>query len=74
MPSGLALGEDVVLSDLAMRYELTGGFIKNALLSALSRAIARDPQVPHRRCHAPLQKDDFSYDFHAAHRTPSRVT
>ena len=29
-----------------MRYELTGGFIKNAILSALSIAVSRDGDNP----------------------------
>ena len=29
-----------------MRYELTGGFIKNAILSALSIAVSRDGETP----------------------------
>ena len=29
-----------------MRFELTGGFIKNAILSALSIAVSRDGDVP----------------------------
>ena len=29
-----------------MRYELTGGFIKNAILSALSIAVSRDGHNP----------------------------
>ena len=29
-------------NELALRYELTGGFIKNAILSALSIAVSRE--------------------------------
>lgn len=29
-----------------MRYELTGGFIKNAVLTALSLAVGRDSENP----------------------------
>ena len=37
----------VDLSKIALRYELTGGFIKNAISSALMSAIARDgPEAP----------------------------
>ena len=31
---------------MALRYELTGGFIKNAILSALSIAVSRDGDSP----------------------------
>jgi len=31
---------------LALRFELTGGFIKNAILSALSIAVSRDGETP----------------------------
>ena len=31
---------------MALRYELTGGFIKNAILSALSIAVSRDGENP----------------------------
>ena len=33
-------------TDLALRFELTGGFIKNAILSALSIAVSRDGDSP----------------------------
>ena len=33
-------------NELANRFELTGGFIKNALLSALSVAVSRDGDNP----------------------------
>lgn len=32
--------------ELALRFELTGGFIKNAILSALSIAVSRDGEIP----------------------------
>ena len=31
---------------MSLRYELTGGFIKNAILSALSIAVSRDGETP----------------------------
>ena len=31
---------------MALRFELTGGFIKNAILSALSIAVSRDGETP----------------------------
>ena len=33
-------------NDLSLRFELTGGFIKNAILSALSIAVSRDGDNP----------------------------
>ena len=36
----------VLQSELSLRYELTGGFIKNAILSALSIAVSRDGDNP----------------------------
>ena len=33
-------------NDLSLRFELTGGFIKNAILSALSIAVSRDGDHP----------------------------
>lgn len=44
--NGLPLSEDVNTSELAVRYELTGGFIKNAVLSALLTALSRNPTSP----------------------------
>ncbi|CAK9089392.1 Cell division cycle protein 48 homolog AF_1297 [Durusdinium trenchii] len=41
IPAALPLSGDVDLSALAMRYELSGGFIKNAILTALSIACSR---------------------------------
>jgi len=38
----LQLADDIDWKALAMKYELTGGFIKNAVLSALSSAVNRD--------------------------------
>jgi hypothetical protein len=46
LPAELKLADDVDLHALSMNYELTGGFIKNAILVALSKAVARDPQAP----------------------------
>lgn len=37
---------DIDLDAIAVKYELTGGFIKNAVLSALLRAIARSNTDP----------------------------
>jgi len=41
LPPALPLKEEVDLGALAMRYELSGGFIKNAILTALSIACSR---------------------------------
>lgn len=54
-PPKLELDKDVDLVELALKYELTGGFIKNSWLSALSFAIARDAAHP-LVCHADLMK------------------
>lgn len=43
---GIPLAEDVNISELAMRYELTGGFIKNAVLSAVLTALSRSTAAP----------------------------
>ena len=42
----LPLADNVNTSELAVRYELTGGFIKNAVLSALLTALSRSPTSP----------------------------
>ena len=39
-PPKLGLASDVDLAELALKFELTGGFIKNAWLSALSIAVS----------------------------------
>lgn len=41
LPPTLKLDGDVDFSHLSLKYELTGGFIKNAILCALSEALAR---------------------------------
>lgn len=46
LPPQLTLDADVDLTSLAMNYELTGGFIKNAILMALSSAVSRNPSSP----------------------------
>jgi SpoVK/Ycf46/Vps4 family AAA+-type ATPase len=43
---GLSLHADVDTSVLAIKYELTGGFIKNAVLSSLLSALSRDKNFP----------------------------
>jgi hypothetical protein len=45
-PPKLPLAEDVNIQELAMKYELSGGFIKNTWLSALSFAVTRNGTVP----------------------------
>jgi len=44
LPVGLPLAADVDLGALAQKFELSGGYIKNAVLSALSLAVARDEE------------------------------
>src|SRR3546814_9729465 len=45
-PEKLQLADDVSIGELAMKYELTGGFIKNTWLGALSLAVSRDGVIP----------------------------
>eukprot|EP00435_Cladocopium_sp_Y103_P041037 s1602_g11.t1 len=45
IPSTLPLSGDVDFAALAMRYELSGGFIKNAILTALSIACSRAQEI-----------------------------
>ncbi|PRP75012.1 hypothetical protein PROFUN_07405 [Planoprotostelium fungivorum] len=54
IPSGMKLADDVILSDLAMNFELTGGLIKNAILSALSMSVSRDGEKE-----ATVRQEDF---------------
>ncbi|KAG5510628.1 hypothetical protein JKF63_06926 [Porcisia hertigi] len=42
LPKNLHICEDVCLEKLALNYELSGGLIRNAVLAALSRAVARE--------------------------------
>jgi SpoVK/Ycf46/Vps4 family AAA+-type ATPase len=44
--SGLPLAADVNTSILAAKYQMTGGFIKNAVLSALLSALSRSKDSP----------------------------
>ncbi len=44
IPPRLELGEGVDLSELARKYPLTGGLIKNAVLAAISEAVARSEE------------------------------
>jgi len=46
LPKNLKRESDVNLEKLAIRFELTGGLIKNAIISALSEAVARNPEAP----------------------------
>jgi SpoVK/Ycf46/Vps4 family AAA+-type ATPase len=54
-PAKLKIAEDVDLMQLALKYELTGGFIKNSWLSAVAFAVARDNKDP-VICHDDLMK------------------
>jgi SpoVK/Ycf46/Vps4 family AAA+-type ATPase len=46
LPAGLQVEEATNLAELAYRYELTGGLIKNAVLAALSIATGRNSEKP----------------------------
>jgi len=46
LPPALPLAEDVDLRSLAVKYEFSGGYIKNAVLSALSIAGSRSEETP----------------------------
>jgi hypothetical protein len=42
IPAAAKISKDVDFEKLALKYELSGGFIKNAVLSALSSAVSRN--------------------------------
>jgi SpoVK/Ycf46/Vps4 family AAA+-type ATPase len=42
IPKSLPVSEDVIVSNVALDYELSGGLIRNATLAAISHAIARE--------------------------------
>lgn len=44
--SSVPLHPDIPWDSIALKYELTGGFIKNAVLSALLRAVSRSSERP----------------------------
>jgi SpoVK/Ycf46/Vps4 family AAA+-type ATPase len=45
--AGVPLKSDIDWDDIAVRYELAGGYIRNAVMSALLSAISRDgPEAP----------------------------
>ena len=46
LPPDVPLGRDIDLNILANRYDFTGGTIKNAILVAVNRALARNPKDP----------------------------
>ncbi len=43
---GIRISSDVDIDAIAVKYDLTGGFIKNAVISALLSAMARSPTDP----------------------------
>ena len=45
-PAAVPLEEDVDLDAIALKYELTGGYIRNAVLAALLRAVGRLASAP----------------------------
>lgn len=73
LPAGVPLAPDVDLVALADRFELAGGYIKNAVLMAVADAVhtdARDPQISHAmleraardQLHRPsLERDELVY-------------
>jgi SpoVK/Ycf46/Vps4 family AAA+-type ATPase len=46
IPAGAPIADDVDLDMLAARYELTGGYIKNAMLMAVADAVHRGHESP----------------------------
>jgi len=46
IPPSVSLSSDVNFDELAVKYELTGGLIKNALVYALSEAVSRNAEKP----------------------------
>ena len=44
--AGLQFSCDIDWNTISMKYELTGGFIKNAVMNALMIACARDVENP----------------------------
>ncbi|TYZ67926.1 hypothetical protein PybrP1_012466 [[Pythium] brassicae (nom. inval.)] len=51
LPRGSAIATDPAIdwAAISLKYELSGGFIKNALLTALLKALARDAETPEIR-------------------------
>ena len=46
LPSGVPLADNVDLALLARQFEFSGGYIKNAVLVAVNRAVARGDATP----------------------------
>jgi SpoVK/Ycf46/Vps4 family AAA+-type ATPase len=46
LPAGVPLSDDIDLPGLASRYDYSGGTIRNAVLMAIHRALARAPHEP----------------------------
>jgi SpoVK/Ycf46/Vps4 family AAA+-type ATPase len=46
LPKSAPLAPDLDLESLATRFEMTGGYIKNAVLMAVARAIQKNPDQP----------------------------
>ncbi|KAL3158744.1 hypothetical protein ABBQ32_011472 [Trebouxia sp. C0010 RCD-2024] len=46
LPAKIQRTDDVDIALLALKYELSGGYIRNAVQAALSRATARDGEAP----------------------------
>ena len=46
IPRSASIADGVNFQHLAQRYELSGGLVKNAVLSALAKAVSREPEEP----------------------------
>ena len=44
--AGIVLAEGVDLEEISLKYEITGGYIRNAVLAALLSAVGRTPKAP----------------------------
>lgn len=76
LPAEVPIAEKLDLQGLAARYDFTGGEIKNAVLVAVNRAIAKDPETP-RLTNAHLEtgcRSQLRYALEALTvRTPPQV-
>ena len=44
--AGIVLADGVDLAEISLKYEITGGYIRNAVLAALLSAVGRAPRAP----------------------------
>ncbi|EAN80281.1 AAA ATPase, putative [Trypanosoma equiperdum] len=56
IPSALSLHEDVSVRALSLNYEISGGLIRNAVLTALSKAVARERSPSPMLCMQDLEE------------------